>query len=236
MRLNSADLPTLGRPTMAINSGMLQPHRVLQSAADIQPYSFFRWMPPPPLRNSTVLPPPFTGPWRRPCSTLPTTATGKSVLTLPPEVLRVEVKRGGSGHAYGDAAAAGREFHRAGHLRGQHGADGPTASRTVNCSLHFLDCKTAAAGADVRRSLEFSDNHRPASSRAIQGPGTADNFDATAACAQGKRAIASVSLHAAAPGFTAQSAGQARKTQTSSPVSARTSRSDRPRQCRPRPS
>src|SRR5579872_2042791 len=43
-------------------------------------------MPPPEVRNHTRWPPPLTAPLRWSCSALPTTETGKSLLTPPPDV------------------------------------------------------------------------------------------------------------------------------------------------------
>src|ERR1035441_3830000 len=67
-------------------------HAPERQLCDCQSYSLLSWMPPPPVRNCTVLPPPLTGPRSRSFSFLPTTATAMSVLTLPPEVFASKVK------------------------------------------------------------------------------------------------------------------------------------------------
>src|ERR1017187_2339060 len=67
-------------------------HAPERQLCDCQSYSFFTWMPPPPVRNCTVLPPPLTWPSSRSLSFFPTTVTGTSVLTLPPEDLASRLK------------------------------------------------------------------------------------------------------------------------------------------------
>ena len=66
-------------------------------------------------------------------------------------------------HAQADAAASGRELDAFGQFGGQHRLDGTAAGRSFNAARHILDGETAAAGSNMRRSLELLHADRTAS-------------------------------------------------------------------------
>src|ERR1019366_1859688 len=91
---------------------------------------------------------------------------------------------------------------------------GAASGRSVHRAVHVLDREPAAAARDARWSLKLPHADRPASRGAVEGSGTARDFDTTAACAESERPITTGSVHAAAPGITVERAVQSRETQS----------------------